>query len=60
MPCRIIWGDADRSYRWPQVAALWQGIAGAELGVIPAASHAAHLEKPELFAALLRDFLSSA
>jgi pimeloyl-ACP methyl ester carboxylesterase len=58
MPCRIIWGDADRSYRWPQVAALWQGIAGAELGVIPAASHAAHLEKPEVFDAILRDFLS--
>jgi pimeloyl-ACP methyl ester carboxylesterase len=58
MPCRIIWGDEDRSYRWPQVAALWQGIAAAELGVIPAASHAAHLEKPEVFDAILRDFLS--
>lgn len=59
MPCRILWGDRDRSYRWPQVAALWQGIAGAELGVIPGASHAAHLEKPSLFNAMLQDFLSS-
>lgn len=58
MPCRILWGDCDRSYRWPQVAALWQGINGADLAVLPAASHAAHLEKPLLFNALLRDFLS--
>lgn len=57
MPCRIIWGDRDRSYLWPQVAALWQGIAGAELGVVPDASHAAHLEKPDIFDAMLRDFL---
>jgi pimeloyl-ACP methyl ester carboxylesterase len=59
MPCRILWGDRDRSYRWPQVAALWQGIAGAELGVLPGASHAAHLEKPLLFNAMVQDFLSN-
>jgi pimeloyl-ACP methyl ester carboxylesterase len=60
MPCRIIWGDQDRSYRWPQVEALWRGVEGADLAVIPAASHAAHLEKPALFNALVRDFLSGA
>jgi pimeloyl-ACP methyl ester carboxylesterase len=59
MPCRIIWGDRDRSYRWPQVQDLWQGIAGAELAVIPAASHAAHLEKPLIFNALVEDFLNA-
>lgn len=58
MPCRIIWGDRDRSYLWPQVQSLWQGIAGAELGVVPAASHAVHLEKPQIFNALLLDFLT--
>ncbi|GGB63817.1 carboxylesterase [Roseibium aquae] len=57
MPCRIIWGDQDRSYRWPQPESLWRGIAGAELCVIPAASHAVHIEKPDLFNAVLRDFL---
>jgi pimeloyl-ACP methyl ester carboxylesterase len=57
MPCRIIWGDQDRSYRWPQVASLWQGIPAAELSVIPGASHAAHMEKPHLFNALVLDFL---
>ena len=59
LPCRIIWGDRDRSYRWPQVQHLWQGIAGAELAVIPAASHAAHLERPAIFNALVRDFLDA-
>ena len=59
MPCRILWGDQDRSYRWPQVAALWRGIAGAELAVVPAASHAVHLEKPVIFNALVQDFLSA-
>lgn len=55
--CRILWGDQDRSYRWPQVCELWQGIPGAELGIIPGASHAAHMEKPDLFHAMVRDFL---
>lgn len=60
MPCRIIWGDCDRSYRWPQVEALWRGISGAELAVVPAASHAVHLEKPAIFNALVSDFLDAA
>ncbi len=60
MPCRIIWGDQDRSYRWPQVETLWQGISGAELGIIPGASHAAHMEKPGLFNAMVQDFLTVA
>ncbi|TQM94179.1 alpha/beta fold hydrolase [Roseinatronobacter monicus] len=60
MPCRILWGDQDRSYRWPQVHALWNGAPGAELAVIPGASHAAHMEKPDLFNALVQDFLRSA
>jgi pimeloyl-ACP methyl ester carboxylesterase len=56
-PCRIIWGDQDRSYRWPQVEALWRGVACAELAVVPNASHAVHLEKADLFNVLVRDFL---
>lgn len=55
--CRILWGDQDRSYRWPQVNALWDGIPGAELAVIPGASHAVHAEKPALFNAVVQDFL---
>lgn len=57
MRCRIIWGDQDRSYRWPQIAQLWTSIPKAQLAVIPEASHAAHLEKPTVFQTLLEDFL---
>ena len=57
MPTRIIWGDHDRSYRWPQVQSLWQGLPNADLAVIPGASHAAHLEKPQIFHPVLADFL---
>jgi pimeloyl-ACP methyl ester carboxylesterase len=58
MPSLIIWGDADRSYRWQQVEALWSGLANGSLAVVPGASHAVHLEKPEIFAAILKDYLS--
>lgn len=57
MPTQIVWGDADRSYRWPQVHSLWTGIPEARLAVVPGTSHALHLEKPQLFLALVSDFL---
>ncbi len=59
MPVLIVWGDRDRSYRWPQIEALWRGLPDAALAVIPGASHAAHLEKPEIFRAILADFLAA-
>lgn len=58
MPTLVLWGDADRSYRWPQIEMLWQNLPNASLAVIPGTSHAAHLEKPDLFHAVLEDFLS--
>ena len=58
MPTLIIWGDTDRSYRWPQIEHLWTNLPDVRLSVIPRTSHAAHLEKPMLFRALLEDFLS--
>lgn len=57
MPTLVIWGDSDRSYRWPQVEKLWQDIPNADLSVVPRASHAVHLEKPDLFHKLVSDFL---
>lgn len=59
MPTLVIWGDRDRSYRWPQVELLWKTLPNAGLAVIPRASHAAHLEKPAVFQALLTDFLGA-
>ncbi|MEM1288522.1 MAG: alpha/beta hydrolase [Pseudomonadota bacterium] len=59
MPTLILWGDSDRSYRWPQVELLWRDIPHASLAVLPGTSHAAHLEKPRLFHAIVHDFLTS-
>ncbi len=56
-PTLVLWGDGDRAYLWLQPEQLWQGIAGAQLAVVPGCSHAVHLEKPGLFNALLDDFL---
>jgi pimeloyl-ACP methyl ester carboxylesterase len=58
MPTLVVWGHEDRSYRWPQVEALWKNLPNATLSVIPGASHAAHLEKPKLFHAIMEDFLA--
>lgn len=55
----VLWGSHDRSYGWSQPEALWRGIPGADLAVVPGASHNVHLEKPALFNLLLRDFLAS-
>ncbi len=59
-PTLVLWGEHDRSYGWPQVQALWRGIPGASLAVLPACAHALHLERPALFQALVRDFLTAA
>lgn len=57
MPALVLWGDGDQSYRWPQVESLWRSLPDASLAVIPGTAHAAHLEKPRLFHAILEDFL---
>ncbi len=56
----IVWGEHDRSYGWTQVEALWRGIAAASLAVLPACSHALHLERAALFHALVLEFLLAA
>ncbi len=56
-PTLVLWGDQDRSYAWPQIEALWRGIPGAALAVLPDCCHALHLERPALFHTLLLEFL---
>lgn len=56
-PTLVIWGDLDRSYLWSQTEQLWNEIPGAHLSVLSAGAHAVHLEKPDLFNAVLQDFL---
>lgn len=57
-PTLVLWGDRDRSYGWSQPEALWRGIDGASLAVVPGCAHNAHQEKPHLFEALVSDFLT--
>jgi len=56
-PTLVLWGDNDRTYSWTQTEQLWQAIPDASLGVVPGCAHAVHLEKPEIFNALLTVFL---
>ena len=56
-PTLVVWGDKDRSYGWQQPEALWTGIAGSSLAVLPGCGHNAHHENPELFNSIVRNFL---
>ena len=56
-PTLVLWGDKDRSYSWEQPYALWQGISDSNLAVMPECGHAAHLEQPEIFNAIVESFL---
>ncbi|MDH3632118.1 MAG: alpha/beta hydrolase [Gammaproteobacteria bacterium] len=56
-PTLVLWGDGDRAYQWSQPEQLWREITNAQLAVVPGCSHAVHLEKPQLFNALLANFL---
>lgn len=58
-PTLVLWGDQDKSYYWPLPERLWQEIPNAGLSVVAGCSHAVHLEKSELFNAILEDFLIS-
>lgn len=54
----VLWGDRDRTYAWAQPHQLWSDLPNASLAVVPGCAHAVHLEKPALFNALVRDFLT--
>lgn len=60
MPTLVVWGDGDRSYGWGQPEALWRGIPGCRLAVLPGCAHNVHMEKPAIFNAIVADFLSAA
>ena len=59
MPSLVVWGDGDRSYGWRQPEALWRGIPGCRLAVVPGCAHNVHMEKPHIFNAIIRDFLGA-
>ena len=55
-PTMMVWGEHDRTYRWPLIEELWTTIPAASLAVMPGCSHAAHMEKPEIFNPIVSDF----
>lgn len=55
----IIWGDEDRTYDWSQIEILWTHIPNSNLAVLPSCAHAVHAERPELFNALVHQFLTA-
>ncbi|MEP0942929.1 MAG: alpha/beta hydrolase [Rhizobiaceae bacterium] len=57
-PTLVVWGELDRTYRWPQVDMLWREISDCSLAVLPGCAHAAHLEKPGLFNSIVDDYLN--
>ncbi len=55
----VVWGDRDRTYPWAQTEQLWQTVPNASLAVVPDCAHVAHLEKPDIFNRILKDFLAA-
>ena len=53
----VIIGDRDRTFGLQDAVALKSALPGSRLCVMPGCAHAAHLERPDPFACVLRDFL---
>lgn len=54
-PTLIVVGDDDE-VRWDHLIAMYEAVPNAELAVVPRATHGLIIEKPRLFARLIRDF----
>ena len=53
----IVWGDQDKAYNFNQIEALSNNIPDSDLKVIKDCSHNVHLEKPDEFNRIIREFL---
>ena len=56
-PTLIICGDADRATHPGHSIEMWQRIPDAQLAIVPDTGHAAHLECPAIFNAIVERFL---
>jgi len=56
VPTLVAFGDADSACVEPGLF-MWRQLPNARLAVIPASGHAINLEEPELFNAVVRQFL---
>ena len=54
----IIWGDKDISYNFEQVDTLNKNIPNSDLIIFKDCSHNVHLESPEKFNNVIKDFLT--
>jgi len=53
----IVWGDQDKAYNFNQIDTLNNNIPNSDLKIIKGCSHNFHLEKPEEFNAVVKEFL---
>jgi len=54
----IVWGDKDKSYDLEQIKTLEQNIPNSSLIVFNNCAHNVHLEEPEKFNNVIKDFLT--
>ena len=53
----IIWGDKDKAYNYNQIETLNNNISNSDLKIIKGCSHNVHLEKPDEFNKIVKEFL---
>jgi len=53
----IVWGDQDKSYNLEQIQTLEHNIENSELIIFKNCAHNVHLEQPDQFNKIIKDFL---
>ena len=53
----IIWGDKDTAYNFDQVSTLNKNIPNSKIEIFKGCSHNVHLEAPEKFNEIIKNFL---
>ena len=53
----IVWGNQDKAYNFNQVETLKNNITNSDLKIIDGCSHNVHLEKPDEFNIIVKEFL---
>ena len=53
----IVWGNQDKAYNFNQVETLKNNITNSDLKIIDGCSHNVHLEKPDEFNIIIKEFL---
>ena len=56
-PTLIIWGDKDLSYNFEQVDVLNKNITNSKIEIFKGCGHNVHLEQPEKFNEIVKNFL---